>query len=263
MTINSTHVRIEGVQKIYRTRRDEIEAIHSVSMEVGYGEFVSILGPSGCGKSTLLMAVGGLLPLTGGVIRINQEEVKGPHRETGVVFQSPVLMPWRSILKNVMFPVETLGLRPKEYRARALELLELTGLTDFRENYPTELSGGMQQRVAICRALIHNPSLLLMDEPFSALDAITRDAMNQELLRLWEEYQKTVLFVTHSIREAVFLSDRVYVMSPRPAVISRVVDIQLPRPRELSIGETPEFNGYVAELRQAIEGDTPQAAGRR
>ncbi|MFQ5911984.1 MAG: ABC transporter ATP-binding protein [Nitrospinota bacterium] len=256
MTVDSLHVRIEGVQKIYKTRRDEIEAIRSVSMDVRQGEFVTIVGPSGCGKSTLLMAVGGLLPATAGKIFIDEGDVTGPRRDTGVVFQSPVLMPWRSILKNVLFPVETLGLSRREYRARAVQLLEMTGLSDFKENFPSELSGGMQQRVAICRALIHNPSLLLMDEPFSALDAITRDSMNQELLRIWEEYRKTVLFVTHSIREAIYLSDRVYVMSPRPAVISRIVDIQLPRPRALSIGETPEFNAYVAELRQAIEGGT-------
>ncbi len=263
MTQDSLHVRIEGVQKIYKTRRDEIEAIRSVSMDVRNGEFVSILGPSGCGKSTLLMAVGGILPLTAGRILIDQQEVTGPRRETGVVFQSPVLMPWRSLIKNVMFPIETLGLPRKEYEPRAVELLKMTGLSEFMENVPTELSGGTQQRVAICRALIHTPSLLLMDEPFSALDAMTRDYMNQELLRIWQEFQKTVLFVTHSIREAVYLSDRVFVMSPRPAVISRVVDITLPRPRELAIEETPEFNAYVADLRKSIEGHIAKASTER
>jgi len=264
MTVDAVHVQIDNLQKVYRTRREAIEAIRSVSMQVLNGEFVSILGPSGCGKSTLLMAVGGLLPITGGKILIEQREVTGPRRDTGVVFQIPVLMPWRSVLKNVLFPVETLGLPRKEYERRALELLEMTDLAGFKDNYPTELSGGMQQRVAICRALIHNPSLLLMDEPFSALDALTRDYMNQELLRIWQEFQKTVLFVTHSVREAVYLSDRVFVMSPRPAVISKVVPIDLPRPRELAIEETPEFNAYVSELRQAIErvvGREP--AGRR
>jgi NitT/TauT family transport system ATP-binding protein len=254
MIKDSLHVRIEDLRKIYQTRRGNIEAIRSVHMGVRHGEFVSILGPSGCGKSTLLMVVGGLLPITEGKIVIDEISVAGPRRDTGVVFQSPVLMPWRSILNNVLFPVETLGLSRREYRPRAVQLLEMTGLSDFMQNYPSELSGGMQQRVAICRALIHNPSLLLMDEPFSALDAITRDNLNQELLRIWHEYQKTVLFVTHSIREAVYLSDRVYVMSPRPAVISRIVEIKLPRPRALSIEETPEFNTYVAELRRAIEG---------
>jgi NitT/TauT family transport system ATP-binding protein len=252
--MTSLHVRISDLSKTYKTRRDEIEAIRAVDMEVRESEFVSILGPSGCGKSTLLMAVGGLLPITGGRIEIAGQAVTGPRRDTGVVFQSPVLMPWRSILKNVLFPIECLGLSLGEYRPRAIELLEMTGLGKFQNDFPSELSGGMQQRVAICRALIHNPSLLLMDEPFSALDAMTRDAMNQELLRIWEEFKKTVLFVTHSIREAVFLSDRVFVMSPRPAVMSVVVDIDLPRPRDLSIEETPEFNAYVTELRQAIEG---------
>ena len=252
--MNSLHVRISDLSKTYKTRRDEIEAIRAVDMDVRETEFVSILGPSGCGKSTLLMAVGGLLPITGGRIEIAEQAVTGPRRDTGVVFQSPVLMPWRSILKNVLFPIECLGLSLGEYRPRAIELLEMTGLGKFQNDFPSELSGGMQQRVAICRALIHNPSLLLMDEPFSALDAMTRDAMNQELLRIWEEFKKTVLFVTHSIREAVFLSDRVFVMSPRPAVMSLVVDIDLPRPRDLSIEETPGFNAYVTELRQAIEG---------
>ena len=260
MTQDSLHIQIDNVQKVYETRRDEIEAIRSVSMEVRNGEFVSILGPSGCGKSTLLMAIGGLLPVTAGKILIGQEVVTGPRRDTGVVFQSPVLMPWRSLMKNVLFPIETLGLPKKEYESRAAELLEMTGLAEFEENVPTELSGGMQQRVAICRALIHNPSLLLMDEPFSALDAMTRDYMNQELLRIWQEFKKTVLFVTHSIREAVYLSDRVFVMSPRPAVISRVVDITLPRPRELPISETPEFNAYVADLRKSIEGHIVEAS---
>ncbi len=252
--MTALHVRISDLSKTYKTRRDEIEAIRAVDMDVRETEFVSILGPSGCGKSTLLMAVGGLLPITGGRIEIAEQAVTGPRRDTGVVFQSPVLMPWRSILNNVLFPIECLGLSRREYRPRAIELLEMTGIEKFRDDFPTELSGGMQQRVAICRALIHNPSLLLMDEPFSALDAMTRDTMNQELLRIWEEYRKTVLFVTHSIREAVYLSDRVFVMSPRPAVISQVVDIDLPRPRALSIEETPEFNAYVTELRQAIEG---------
>lgn len=254
---DSLHVRIRALRKVYRTRREDIEAIRTVDMEVREGEFVSILGPSGCGKSTLLMAVGGLLPVSGGGIEIDRDAVTGPRRDTGVVFQSPVLMPWRSILSNVLFPIESLGLSVAAHRPRAQALLRMTGLEAFADNYPSELSGGMQQRVAICRALIHDPNLLLMDEPFSALDAITRDAMNQELLRIWEENKKTVLFVTHSIREAVFLSDRVYVMSPRPAVMSRIVTIELARPRALAIEETPAFNAYVSELRAAIEDGAP------
>ena len=253
MTEMTAHVRVENLRKTYQTRQDEIEAIHEVKMEVAEGEFISILGPSGCGKSTLLMIVGGLLPLTSGTVSVGGQDVSKPRRDTGVVFQAPVLMPWRTILKNVLFPIESLGLREEDYIDRAYELLEMTGLSNFAQNVPSELSGGMQQRVAICRALIHNPNLLLMDEPFSALDAMTRDLMNQELLRIWEEYKKTVLFVTHSIREAVFLSDRVFVMSPRPAVISEIVTIDLPRPRELEIEETPEFNQYVTHLRGLIE----------
>ena len=253
MTEASAHVRVKNLRKTYQTRSDEIEAIREVQMEVAEGEFISILGPSGCGKSTLLMIVGGLLPLTSGTVTVGGENVSKPRRDTGVVFQAPVLMPWRTILKNVLFPIESLGLRQDDYIDRAHELLKMTGLSGFADNVPSELSGGMQQRVAICRALIHNPNLLLMDEPFSALDAMTRDLMNQELLRIWEEYKKTVLFVTHSIREAVFLSDRVFVMSPRPAVISEIVTIDLPRPRELAIEETPKFNEYVAHLRGLIE----------
>jgi len=259
---DSLHVHVKDLRKTYKTRGDEIAAIHAVDMDVSEGEFVSILGPSGCGKSTLLMAVGGLLPITGGSIEISGEPVSGPRKDTGVVFQSPVLMPWRSIRRNVLFPIESLGWPLADYHSRAGELLEMAGIAGFADNYPTELSGGMQQRVAICRALIHNPSLLLMDEPFSALDAMTRDLMNQELLRLWEEFKKTVLFVTHSIREAVYLSDRVFVMSQRPAVISHVKRIDLPRPRTLSIEETPEFNAYVAELRRAIE-QSEKTAGSR
>ena len=253
MTNENLHVQVKDLRKTYQTRREDIEAIREVQMAVGEGEFISILGPSGCGKSTLLMIIGGLLPLTSGSVEIAKEPVSGPRRDTGVVFQAPVLMPWRTILKNILFPIESLGLAPADYKDHAHELLEMTGLGGFAYNFPSELSGGMQQRVAICRALIHNPNLLLMDEPFSALDAMTRDTMNQELLRIWEEFQKTVLFVTHSIREAVFLSDRIFVMSPRPAVISEIVTIDLPRPRDLSIEETPEFNQYVAHLRAAIE----------
>ena len=253
MTNEIVHVRVKDLRKTYQTRREDIEAIRDVQMDVGQGEFISVLGPSGCGKSTLLMIVGGLLAPTSGSVEVASEAVSGPRRDTGVVFQAPVLMPWRTIFKNIMFPIESLGLAPADYHDHAHELLEMTGLGGFSDNFPSELSGGMQQRVAICRALIHNPNLLLMDEPFSALDALTRDTMNQELLRIWEEFKKTVLFVTHSIREAVFLSDRIFVMSLRPAVISEIVTIDLPRPRDLSIGETPEFNEYVAHLRAAIE----------
>jgi NitT/TauT family transport system ATP-binding protein len=243
-------VAVERARKVYGTG---LEAIREVSFAVGQGEFVSLLGPSGCGKSTLLMMTAGLLPLTGGQIRIDGTLVSGPRREVGVVFQSPVLLPWRSVIDNVMLPVEMLRLPRRPYETRARELLAMVKLEEFAGRLPRELSGGMAQRVAICRALVHDPSILLMDEPFSALDAITRDLMGQELLRIWERHQKTVLFVTHSIREAVFLSDRVLVMTQRPATITQEVTVELPRPRRLDIAESDEFNRYVGLLRKSIE----------
>ncbi|MBI3075599.1 MAG: ABC transporter ATP-binding protein [Deltaproteobacteria bacterium] len=247
------HVNIEGVKKVYGAGRDALEAIREASFAVGQGEFVSLLGPSGCGKSTLLMMVGGLLEPTAGQILVDGGRVTGPRKEVGIVFQSPVLLPWRTVLDNVLFPIEMLRLRRPDYGGRALELLEMTKLEEFRDKLPRELSGGMKQRVSICRALIHNPSLLLMDEPFSALDALTRDQMGLELLRIWEHHKKTVLFVTHSIREAVFLSDRVLVMTQRPAMVTQEIKVELPRPRGLEIQESDEFNRYVAVLRKSIE----------
>jgi NitT/TauT family transport system ATP-binding protein len=230
-----------------------LEAIRDVSFEVGDGEFVSVLGPSGCGKTTLLLMIAGLLEPTKGTIRVNSERVASPRREVGVVFQSPVLLPWRSVLDNVLFPVEMLRLPRRDYESRARDLLAGVKLQEFAGRLPRELSGGMRQLVSICRALIHNPSILLMDEPFSALDALTRDQMGLELLRIWEQYRKTVVFVTHSIREAVFLSDRVLVMTQRPATIIQELDVKLPRPRRLDIEETEEFNRYVGVLRKSIE----------
>ncbi len=250
---DDVHVSVRDARKVYRTRGGEIEAIRSVSLEVRRGEFLSILGPSGCGKSTLLMAVGGLLPLSSGRIEVDRAAVVAPRREIGIVFQTPVLLPWRTLLANVMFPAEILGLDRRAARERALQLLDRLGLGPFAHNLPAELSGGMRQRAAICRALIHEPELLLMDEPFSALDALTRDDLNQELLTVWDASRKTVLFVTHSIREAVFLSDRVVVMSGRPAVIKADVSIDLPRPRELAMQEGEQFNRYVRALRLAID----------
>ncbi|MBI2371967.1 MAG: ABC transporter ATP-binding protein [Deltaproteobacteria bacterium] len=243
------HVNIEGVKKVYGAGRDALEAIREASFAVGQGEFVSLLGPSGCGKSTLLMMVGGLLEPTAGQILVDGGRVTGPRKEVGIVFQSPVLLPWRTVLDNVLFPIEMLRLRRPDYGGRALELLEMTKLEEFRDKLPRELSGGMKQRVSICRALIHNPSLLLMDEPFSALDALTRDQLNLDLQKIWQQNHKTVLFVTHSITEAVFLSDRVVVMSPRPGTIERILEIDLPRPRSLDVRETPEFARYSKAIR--------------
>ena len=241
---------VERVRKVYASG---LEAIREVSFAVGQGEFVSVLGPSGCGKSTLLMMAAGLLEPTEGEIRIGETPVRGPRREIGVVFQSPVLLPWRTVLANVLLPVEILRLPSRPAEARARELLSMVKLDGFLDRLPRELSGGMRQRVSICRALIHDPAILLMDEPFNALDAISRDLMGLELLRIWEHHRKTVLFVTHSIREAVFLSDRVLVMTQRPATITQELTVDLPRPRRLEIEETDEFNRYVAVLRKSIE----------
>jgi len=241
------------VERVRKVHPGGLEAIRDVSFEVGDGEFVSLLGPSGCGKSTLLLMIAGLLEPTNGTIGVNSERVAGPRREVGVVFQSPVLLPWRSVLDNVLFPVEMLRLPRRDYESRARDLLAGVRLQEFAGRLPRELSGGMRQLVSICRALIHNPSILLMDEPFSALDALTRDQMGLELLRIWEQYRKTVVFVTHSIREAVFLSDRVLVMTQRPATIIQELDVKLPRPRRLDMEETEEFNRYVGVLRKSIE----------
>ncbi len=246
------HLLVEGVRKVYGGG-DPLEAIREVSFAVQSGEFVTLLGPSGCGKSTLLMMVAGLLSPTAGRISVGGAPVRGPRPDTGVVFQSPLLLPWRTVLENVLFPVELQGGDCAAGEVRARELLVMTGLQEFGDSLPPELSGGMQQRVAICRALIHQPSTLLMDEPFSALDALTRDIMNLELLRIWERQGTTVLFVTHSIREAVFLSDRVLVMGRRPATIIQDLPIALDRPRALDLQETEAFNRHCAVLRKAIE----------
>ena len=231
----------------------DLEAIRHLSFDVGDGEFLSVLGPSGCGKSTLLMMVAGLIDPTAGEIRIQGAKVTGPRREIGVVFQSPVLLPWRTVLQNLLFPIELLKLPRPHYRRRAMELLRMAKIDEFAGVLPRQLSGGMRQRVAICRALVHDPNILLMDEPFSALDAITRDEMAVELQRIWQVNRKTVIFVTHSIREAAFLSDRVLVMGRRPATIIDELEIELPRPRPIAVTEDETFNRLVRHLRKAIE----------
>jgi NitT/TauT family transport system ATP-binding protein len=247
--LRGTTVRIASLRKTY----GELEAIREMSFDVGDGEFLSVLGPSGCGKSTLLMMIAGLIAPTAGEIRVKDTKVAGPRRDVGVVFQSPVLLPWRTVLQNVLFPIELMRLPRPQYESRAMELLRMAKIDEFTALLPRQLSGGMRQRVAICRALVHDPSILLMDEPFSALDAITRDEMGAELLRIWQTHRKTVVFVTHSIREAAFLSDRVLVMSHRPATIIDDVQITLPRPRHIAMTEDAEFNRYVRYLRTAIE----------
>jgi NitT/TauT family transport system ATP-binding protein len=245
----ATTVRIASLKKTF----GDLEAIRQLSFDVGDGEFLSVLGPSGCGKSTLLLMIAGLIAPSGGEIRVKDAKVAGPRREVGMVFQSPVLLPWRTVLQNVLFPIELLKLPRSQYRARAIELLRMAKIDEFAGLLPRQLSGGMRQRVAICRALVHDPSILLMDEPFSALDAITRDEMAVELQRIWQAHRKTVIFVTHSIREAAFLSDRVLVMGRRPATIIDELAIDLPRPRHIAMTEDETFNRLVRHLRKAIE----------
>jgi NitT/TauT family transport system ATP-binding protein len=247
-----SHVTAEHVSKTYRLKGDTVEAIRAISFDISRAAFVSIVGPSGCGKSTLLMMIAGLSPVTAGTISIDGSPVNGPRRDTSLVFQSPVLFPWRSVISNVMFPIEIFNQDQRRYRDEAVSLLEMTGLGEFKDRLPEQLSGGMAQRVSLCRALITNPGLLLMDEPFSALDALTRDDMSLELLRIWDRLRKTVIFVTHSIREAVFLSDRVMVLSPRPALVVRDLAIDLPRPRSLDMQETSQFNHYCGIVRASL-----------
>ncbi|MBN8941161.1 MAG: ABC transporter ATP-binding protein [Rhizobiales bacterium] len=246
-------VSVSGVQKTYFTRHSPIQAVASASVDVARGEFVSLLGPSGCGKSTLLMMIAGLEKPTAGTISLLGSPVVNPRRDIGIIFQDATLLPWKSTLENVLFPIQILKLPMEKYRDRARELIAMVGLTGFEHKKPAELSGGMRQRVAICRALIHDPDILLMDEPFSALDAITRDQMNVALSEILETYKKTVIFVTHSIREAAFLSDRVVVMGGRPSTI--ILDMKMPfaRPRRFEIEETQEFSAVCRQLRLTIE----------
>jgi NitT/TauT family transport system ATP-binding protein len=242
-------IAVKDLRKEYRTPRGSVLALEDVAFRVREGEFVAIVGPSGCGKSTLLKILAGLLPATRGEVTLRDEPVNGPRRDVGVVFQSPVLFPWRSVLDNVLLPVDVQRLDRERSRSRALDLLALVGLRGFEHRYPWELSGGMQQRVAITRALIHNPAMLLMDEPFGALDAMTRDALNLELQRIWLERRETVIFITHSIAEAVFLADRVLIMTARPGHIAEEVRVPIPRPRSLDLMAAPDFAGLVGRIR--------------
>jgi NitT/TauT family transport system ATP-binding protein len=244
-------IQVAALNKIYRTREgDTIEALKNIDFNVADGEFVTIVGPSGCGKSTLLRILTGTLKRTSGTVTLRGRSVDGPSREIGVVFQAPVLLPWRTVLENVLLPIELQKRDRPKYEERARHYLELVGLKGFEGKYPNELSGGMQQRVSISRSLVHDPAMLLMDEPFGALDAMTREYMNIELLRIWSESRKTVLLVTHSIPEAVFLADRVIVMSPRPGRIAEIIPVDLPRPRRLEMINSAEFGSYVSAIRR-------------
>lgn len=242
-----------GVSLVYQTRRGTITALENLDLSIRRGEFFSLIGPSGCGKSSFLKVAAGLLPQTSGSMILDGSPVLGPRREVGVIFQRPTLLPWKTVLQNVLLPAETLNLDKDAARARAEKLLKLVGLYEFIENYPNELSGGMQQRVGIARALIHDPDVLLMDEPFAALDALTREHMMIELQDIWMTTEKSVLFITHSIPEAVFLSDRVAVMSQRPGSIIREHRVNLQRPRDLSTMASAEFNSICTELRAELQ----------
>jgi NitT/TauT family transport system ATP-binding protein len=252
VTPAAVHIEATNVSKQYGAKG--VLALDQVSLSVREGEFLSILGPSGCGKSTFLRCVAGLERPTGGEICVHGEAVRKPPANMGVVFQRDVLLEWRSILDNLFLQVDFRGESRSRYMDRAHELLDLFGLKGFEKSFPAQLSGGMRQRAAICRALLANPDLLLMDEPFGALDALTRDQMNLELQRIWSASRRTILFVTHSIGEAVFLSDRVVVMSPRPGRIAMTLTIDLPRPRRMMVREMPEFAHYCGQIR-ALFGD--------
>jgi len=239
--------------KTYSTRHGgEVTALDDVNITIGENEFITLVGPSGCGKSTFLKMVAALIQPSAGSLKLRGAELAAPSRDVGVVFQDAVLLPWRNVLENVLLPIEILGLSRKQYEPKARELISLVGLEGFELSMPGELSGGMQQRAALCRALVHNPSILLMDEPFAALDAMTREELGIELLRIWEKHPKTILFVTHSIPEAIFLADRVVVMTPRPGRIAKVIEVDLPRPRELDVEFTPEFKSYSDVIRELI-----------
>lgn len=247
-------IRLDHVRKAYGGPRDQILAVSDVSFEVAAGEFVSLLGPSGCGKSTLLKILAGLFRQDGGEVRLGNASVRfDPTRDVGMVFQQPLLLKWRTVLENVLLPAEILGLPIAASRTRARELLALVGLSGFEGRRPYELSGGMQQRAAIARAFIHDPKLVLMDEPFGALDALTRERMNVELRRIWQQSRKTILFVTHSIAEAVFLGTQVVVLTARPARMAARMRIELPAARDLEIKTHEAFGTYTRKIYELLD----------
>ncbi len=243
----------KNVTKWYDSSQKQIVALKDVSLRVEDGSFTCIVGPSGCGKTTLLTLVAGLQMPSQGSVELNNQVVTKPLGEVGFVFQTDALVEWRKVLGNVMLPIEIKGLKKEDYLDKAIDLLNNTGLGDFINHYPKELSGGMRQRASICRAMVHDPPLLLMDEPFGALDAFTRDRLSIELQRIWMQKEKTVLFVTHNIQESVFLGDEVILMSPRPGEIIKKFKIDLPRPRTLRMRETMEFIGYEKDIRETLE----------
>ena len=247
-------VALRDVSMVYRSRDTETVALERATLGIAAGEFISLIGPSGCGKTTLLRLIADLIQPTGGELRIHGKTPREAReeRDYGYVFQSPVLYDWRTVIKNVMLPLEIMDYGRTERRQRAEALLAMVGLQDFHDQYPWQLSGGMQQRVSIARALAFDPKLMLMDEPFGALDEITREAMQVELLRIWQETKKTVVFVTHSIPEAVFLSTRIVVMTPRPGKITQLLDVDLPYPRDVDTRESNRFFELATEVRETL-----------
>ncbi len=256
-TKSNIEIMLKDVGMVYKTNDGrDVTALTGVSMDIKKGEFISLVGPSGCGKTTLLRIIADLLTQTSGDVKIGGTTPREARlqKRYGIVFQNAVLYDWRTVKKNVMLPMEIMKVPKKEQEARAMNMLELVGLTEFANHYPNQLSGGMQQRVGIARALAIQPEILLMDEPFSALDEFTREKLHEDLLRIWRKTQKTVIFVTHNIAESVFLSDRICVLSPHPGRLSAIVDVNLPRPRTMEMKETAEFTELVAKVRNSFEG---------
>ncbi len=243
---------VQDLSAVFPNGEGGLQALLNLSFEVHPQEFLCVLGPSGSGKSTLLRILAGLLPPTKGQVLYRGKPLQGPRRQVGFVFQRANLMPWRTVFQNITLPLELLGIQPDLVRQRAAELVELVGLEGFEDTLPRDLSGGMAQRVAIARALVHDPDMLLLDEPFGGLDALTRERMGEELLRIWQARRKTVVMVTHSITEALYLADRVLVLSPRPGSLRLDLQVSFPRPRDESIQYTPTFGDLARRVRQAI-----------
>ena len=247
-------IKISGLWKRFgSSEADGVTALADLNVSLARGSFTTIVGPSGCGKSTLLRIVSGLLDYSEGAVSLDGQAISGTRRDVGMVFQSSILLPWRTILDNVMLPAEVLGLDRVEAKSRALSLLKMVGLESFENKLPSQLSGGMQQRASIARALLHDPKILLMDEPFGALDALTREQMNMELQRIWLESGKTIILITHSIAEAIFLGDTVLVMTPRPGTLARTIPVVLPRPRNLDVMSEPAFAAAAHEIRDLFQ----------